>query len=485
MKRAFSSFRRLQQPPSGQGVVEFALVIPLLIALFFAILELGFYMMTNLTVQNAVREGARMASTLIDLEDDDPRVLTFVEDLIPNDGPFAGFVGGTTNTGVADCEANDLVTVTVSGEYNFVALNSLGLNGFEVEYEQTTRYELCGIFPVSNTAVPEAPTSAVTDTPGPTGTPTNTLTPSPSPTRTPTGVTVTFTATNTAIGAIAAPVWIGGTYYPSGGDCNNLTLNWDSNNTWATNPGFGPSTYTRYVNGISYGTQSANYPNTVTWNSGIDVLNGQTIVFEWVANFSGGLTSMPLWKSWRCSNGSMDPQSTPTPTSAPTQTYTPSLTRTPTHTNTATITFTPSITRTPSTTPTRTLTPTVTRTPTRTNTPSSTPTVGPPVAPVFVDVDWTPSGWSCLNLSLTWDANNTWATYPGFGPHDYDRWRNGAYQGQQTANYPNNVTWSSTFDLSHNGTVLYEIEANFTGVPNSQPLVKEFLCRYGSLITVQ
>jgi Flp pilus assembly protein TadG len=501
-------FRRFHQPSSGQGVVEFALIFPILIALFFAILELGFYMTTNLTIQNAAREGARMASVLIDLEDNDPRVLTFVEDLIPDDGPFAGFVGGTSNTGMTDCNVTDQITVTVSGQYDFVVLNSLGLNGIEIEIPQTTHYELCEVFPVSETAVPEAPTELPTATgtisPSPTVTPNSTVSPTPSMTFTPspTGATSTFTPSSTPTQSpIQPPVWVGGTYYPSGGNCNNLVFNWDSNNNWASNPGFGPTTYTRYVNGVSYGTQSANYPNTVTWNSGIDVSNGQTIVIQWVANFSGGLTSMPLWKSWRCSNGSMAPQSTPTPTFVPSVTLTPSVTRTPTPSSTPTSSHTPSHTPTASNTPTRTATwtntatwtpsntptrtPTASNTPTRTSTPTNTATVGPPVAPVFISYSFTQSGWDCDNITLRWDANNAWATNPGYGPFEYERYRNCVFQGAQTANYPNTVTWSSTFDINHNQTATYEIYADFSGAPDSQTLTKQFQCRYGSIITIQ
>ncbi len=102
-----------------------------------------------------------------------------------------------------------------------------------------------------------------------------------------------------------APDWAGGSYTRSGSSCVNINLGWGPDDDWVDNPGYGPSSYTRYVNGSSQGTQSANYPNNVTWNSGYDLSSGQTISFDFVANFSGGIQSLPLEKSWLCSNGSM------------------------------------------------------------------------------------------------------------------------------------------------------------------------------------
>lgn len=482
MKPASRFNPRLRRLSNGQGLVEFALVFPLLIAVFFAILEFGFYMMTNLTLQNATREGARMASTLIDLDDNDSRVITFVDSLIPNTGPFAGFTA-ISNTGDVDCEESTLITVTIEGEYNFVALNFLGLNGIDVEYPATTHYELCGVFPVSDTAVPTAatltpsntvggPTATRTPTPSRTVTPSHSPTATRTPTRTPTGATATSTRTATpTFGPIEPPVWVSGTYNRSGSSCNNINLTWDSNNDWADNPGFGPTTYTRYRNGVSQGTQSANYPNNVSWSTGTSLSSGQTVVFEFVANFSGGLTSMPLWKSWTCSNGNMVAQNTPTPTVVATNTRTPTPSRTPTASHTATRTFTASIT------PTFTRTPTPSRTPTHTNTPQS------PAAPVAVGVDWDRSGWSCTNIQATWDANSSaWSSYPGFGNSQYERFRNGVSAGTVSANYPNNVTWFTGDTLSHNQSRTYSIIAIWSNGLESLPLAATLTCQYGSII---
>lgn len=60
-----------KNPPLNKGatVVEFALIIPLLLILLMAIIELGALFWVNMTMQHAVREGTRYAITgRIDLD---------------------------------------------------------------------------------------------------------------------------------------------------------------------------------------------------------------------------------------------------------------------------------------------------------------------------------------------------------------------------------------------------------------------------------
>ena len=56
MKQGFGSRRR------GVSVVEFALVVPIILAIMMGILESAWLARTNLTVANATREGARSAA---------------------------------------------------------------------------------------------------------------------------------------------------------------------------------------------------------------------------------------------------------------------------------------------------------------------------------------------------------------------------------------------------------------------------------------
>ncbi len=54
--------RQLVRSRSGAAAAEFAIVVPVLIMVLFAILQFGMLFFANAGVQNAVGEGARMAT---------------------------------------------------------------------------------------------------------------------------------------------------------------------------------------------------------------------------------------------------------------------------------------------------------------------------------------------------------------------------------------------------------------------------------------
>jgi Flp pilus assembly protein TadG len=58
---SFGGLRRRSRRQRGQGLVEFALVIPLFVLLFMAIVDLGSAVFTYNSLTNAAREGARLA----------------------------------------------------------------------------------------------------------------------------------------------------------------------------------------------------------------------------------------------------------------------------------------------------------------------------------------------------------------------------------------------------------------------------------------
>jgi hypothetical protein len=62
-RAALALAARRRQRCCGGTLVEFALVAPVLLLLFFAILELAILFWVSLTMQHAVREGARLAVT--------------------------------------------------------------------------------------------------------------------------------------------------------------------------------------------------------------------------------------------------------------------------------------------------------------------------------------------------------------------------------------------------------------------------------------
>lgn len=58
----FRSFRK-SRSTCGQALVEFTLVLPLLLVMFFSILEFGLYFYTRVSLRHVVRESARFAVT--------------------------------------------------------------------------------------------------------------------------------------------------------------------------------------------------------------------------------------------------------------------------------------------------------------------------------------------------------------------------------------------------------------------------------------
>jgi hypothetical protein len=127
----------------GQASIEFALIFPLILLIMLGAFDLGFYFTTVHVVQNAGREGVRFAVVLPDLANDDPRVIDRVESLIPEGELFSGFAGGITNNGISDCDVNDQVTVTITGNYTFIFLGIIGFHGIDISIPTTMRYEGC------------------------------------------------------------------------------------------------------------------------------------------------------------------------------------------------------------------------------------------------------------------------------------------------------------------------------------------------------
>lgn len=301
-----------------------------------AMLEFGLYFMTYLTVQNASREGARMASTLTFLEENDSRVISFVEGLIPDTGPFSSFVDGTTNTAVEDCEVNDQITVTVTGQYNPVALGFTGLGGIDLTFPSTTHYELCGAYAGTT------PDPGATNTPIPSNTSqfTNTPSPTPSPTASPTPSCQVE----------------GGAIDYDGDDIRwNLTNNGTSTERissvsfdWIDSPSYNYYDHMRFGGSIIHYGNDNSPPTTVSggwsgWSGYRDLSASQTkelnIDFRYSHPGYGVTITVEFESGCIVSSGSAPgPTDTDVPTNTPLPSDTPTASNTPTNTATASVT---------------------------------------------------------------------------------------------------------------------------------------------------
>jgi Flp pilus assembly protein TadG len=142
ISRLLNKSKSRKSSENGQSLIEFAVLFPVFLLMLAGIVEFGFIFRTSHTLQQATREGARYAITLEDLTVNDSRVDVHTQSFVPSESFYSGF-STTTNTAVTDCLTNDQVTVTVSGSYNFIALNVLGLSSLNLSFPTTMRALSC------------------------------------------------------------------------------------------------------------------------------------------------------------------------------------------------------------------------------------------------------------------------------------------------------------------------------------------------------
>jgi hypothetical protein len=66
-------------PNSGQSLVEFAMVLPILLLLMVGLIELGMLFYAQMAVSNAAWEGARAGATIIDPEQGDQEIIGAIQ----------------------------------------------------------------------------------------------------------------------------------------------------------------------------------------------------------------------------------------------------------------------------------------------------------------------------------------------------------------------------------------------------------------------
>jgi Flp pilus assembly protein TadG len=90
--RGAADTRSRRRRSGGQSLVEFALVIPVFLAILFGILDFGFMLYSRITLINATREGARFAVVQAD------NTTAIDEQLNSQSGPIRANVPGLINT---------------------------------------------------------------------------------------------------------------------------------------------------------------------------------------------------------------------------------------------------------------------------------------------------------------------------------------------------------------------------------------------------
>lgn len=118
---------------SGQSLVEFAIILPILLLLIMGIIEFGLIMNSCLTIQNASREGARIG--IVGAADSD------IRNRIISDSPNLQTADLTINItpGEGSRSSGDSITVVIYYNYHLVTpiISSL-LNNSLILHAQTS-----------------------------------------------------------------------------------------------------------------------------------------------------------------------------------------------------------------------------------------------------------------------------------------------------------------------------------------------------------
>ena len=344
----------------GQGLVEFALILPLLLVLLLGIIDFGRLFFIYSEVSSAVREAIRFSAVnpfecaLIRERASSTLSLTRVDSIDLVISFDRGDESTTFFTYPADCSGDtpedqvaigDRISVRASTPVNLLTADIIGpivkqtFGAMLIDYTSSRT-----IVPADGVATGPTSTPLPTRTPPPGAslTPTNTPTPTPTNTPTPPPPPADFIASVT---------------------CQNgsVDFSWDAVN--------GATSYRIY----RADTQTLiNQSTTTSCNNCDDLGTSQTRSYYGVAANAGGESAPSNVSTVVCGAGATDtPTPTATPTPTPTFTPTPTDTPTPSPTQTARPTRTP--TPTPTTCPAGVCTPTPTLSGSETPTPTSVP----------------------------------------------------------------------------------------------------------------
>lgn len=111
----------------GQGVVEFALVLPVLMIIFAGIIDFGNVMSTRESIINAARVGARYATVHPSAwTNSDPAAMTTIEGVIQHEGGTAKIANTDSNIAISYWKPDG---VTECGYYSASSNGFVGLSG--------------------------------------------------------------------------------------------------------------------------------------------------------------------------------------------------------------------------------------------------------------------------------------------------------------------------------------------------------------------
>ncbi len=135
MKQLIRRLRRARRA-RGTAVVEFAVILPMLVLILFGIIEFGYGFMVRQSLQNAAREGCRLAAMP---SSESSEVVARVQEVMAPTN-VTGYQIQQVST-AATCQ--ELVTVTVSYASISLVGDFFGLGGQNLVGTCTMRKEGC------------------------------------------------------------------------------------------------------------------------------------------------------------------------------------------------------------------------------------------------------------------------------------------------------------------------------------------------------
>jgi len=314
----------------AQGLVEFALALPILILIVFGLIDLGRLLFVYAAVTSASREAARYGSAGGNTPDGIPRFMdcTGMVDAAMRIGNFAGvqssdisiqYDRGPGTSVIGNCPASspediiggvDRVLVQVSTTFTPMALffgidpididsssartviKNIQIAGLTATFEPTSIHSFIKLpltIPGAIDTLPAIETPTYTSTNISTSTPTSTL-------------PFTFTPSNTPIPP-EAPVVDDINWIEDQNKCEDLQFLWDTNDAWLEYPGVAPVQYQLYRDGYLV---ALIYPDSqFVWNTGEDLNNNAEITLSCQAIFPGMLTSEMVSITLECDKGEL------------------------------------------------------------------------------------------------------------------------------------------------------------------------------------
>ena len=141
-RRAFAQVKtRGSRRSRAAAIVEFAVVLPLLLTILFGIIEYGFVFMVRLTLQNAAREGCRVA-VLGHMDSPYSEVTQRIDDVMAPTGQTTYTV--QMSHAIDACDPMETITITIP--YNDVSLMGgfFGSHDFDLGGSASMRKEGLG-----------------------------------------------------------------------------------------------------------------------------------------------------------------------------------------------------------------------------------------------------------------------------------------------------------------------------------------------------